>query len=93
MLAMMIYSGAEDVENDHKRHQEFGDLADLFNAADDDHGRCHHQDEAGHRGWNMIGCLDRVGDGVGLDHVADAEGGDGGEDRENGAQPGLFQTS
>ena len=78
---------AGDVEHDHDRHHHTGHPADALDAPQDDQCRKNHQGQSGNGEWYMKRGFNRVGDGIGLDHVADAESGHRRKHGKQGAQP------
>ena len=79
---------AQQVGQAHEGDEELGDVRDARDAAEDHDGGEDDDRDPAHVGGDAEGGLDRLGDAVGLDHVADAEGGEGGEEGEHGAEPG-----
>ncbi len=72
----------DEIEDRHERHDDAGDHADAVDAAHEDQERADHDDSAGHRRRNAEAGMDRRGDRVRLRHVADAEGREHREQRE-----------
>ena len=72
----------DEVENRHEGHDDAGDHADAVDAAHEDQERADHDDSARYRRRNAEAGMDRRGDRVRLRHVADAEGREHREQRE-----------
>lgn len=78
---------AQHVEGDHDGHQQGGHAADAAHTADDDGGGQAHEHDTGDAGSDGKAVVEGVSHGIGLHHAADAEGGDGREEGEQGRQP------
>ena len=92
--------GEEDVEKAHEGDELFRDGADALDAAEEDQGHQEGHDDAADQADEELaagivrrgdeggdGVIDGAHDGVGLGAVADAEGGQHGEEAEEAAQP------
>jgi hypothetical protein len=78
---------AQDIADAHRRHQQFCNLADALDAADDHRAGEHHDHRAGDPERYPECVVDGTCNAVDLDHVADAEAGQSAEDRKSGAEP------
>ena len=84
--------GAQNIEDGHEGHQLGGDLSDSFDTAYD-HQKYKNTDDKARDDFGdpEIG-LDGLGNGIGLHHVADTEGGDYGKKCKKNPQPFLPQS-
>lgn len=78
--------GGKEVEDGHGGHQDGGHLADGLNALYQHQQGKDGEEHSRHPGGESEGSFQGRGDGVGLSHVADAEGGNDGEDGEGRRQ-------
>ncbi len=83
---------AEKVDEDHYRHDAFGEFSDPFDTAKGDDSDEENDGDAADAGRDAELGVDGGGDGVGLDHVADSEGGESGEKRVGDGEPFPFRA-
>ena len=79
-----------DIENGHERHQPRSPQGDALDAAEQHGTDQHHERYGGDQRCDVEFVVEGGGDGVGLHHIADAETGDGAEDREGDGEPAPF---
>ena len=84
---------AGDIEQGHERHEQAADAGDALDAAKDD-GAGEQTDDGARQGRvYRVGLVGDGGYGVGLDGVADAEGGQSREDGEEDGRPAPAETA
>lgn len=85
--------GHPQIGDGHERHDIFGDLGDLPDAAEDDDSRQHGERDPDPDLVDAEGALHGVGDRIGLDRVEDQPERDDEADREDDAGPGGVQAA
>ena len=81
--------GPDDIGDGHEGDDLFGNGGDPLKAADDDKTCQDHQEDAGDDGGNAEGGVHVCRNGIDLGHVADTEGGQYAEGREENGQKGA----
>ena len=77
----------EDIESRHQRHQPSGNLGNPLDTAKKHRANEQCYDDTRIEMWDAEVGVQRVGDGIGLHHVADAETGNAGKQREGDGEP------